>query len=480
MSNFLGEVFSTKSVPKDPIWPETIKSYALKLRSGDITAVSATLSYLERIKAYNSKLKAFVYVAREQALADAAEIDRLLANGKDLGPLMGVPVSVKELLKVEDMPVGAGSLIKQSEFDFSEKIGKEGSFVQKLKKAGCIILGTTRSTEFAFSTFNFFDHQPWNPCDTKIHRVTGGSSQGAASAQAAGLCALSIGTDTGGSVRVPAALCGLFGYLPSHDLFALDGMFSLLPVSDTIGILANSAIDTQLALLALENHQPLSTLSLESLTFGKPVNHFYDSLDEDVNKLVESAIKGLAKVGTNFTDVVVPDSQDKKQFFSQVNGQYGKLYLAHLKALFGEEKLTQLLPLMDENTRLGLEPIDDLSAAEYINLQEDLQTLRHQAQSNFTNCDAWLVPSLPITAAPLADIDTYTKASELQLRAAKNMSMVNKLGLIAVTIPIPRIDGGLPVGLQLIMPKGQDQKLLATACLIEKEIGLLSRVEFST
>ena len=161
MSNFLGEVFSTKSVPKDPIWPETIKSYALKLRSGDITAVSATLSYLERIKAYNSKLKAFVYVAREQALADAAEIDRLLANGKDLGPLMGVPVSVKELLKVEDMPVGAGSLIKQSEFDFSEKIGKEGSFVQKLKKAGCIILGTTRSTEFAFSTFNFFDHQPW-------------------------------------------------------------------------------------------------------------------------------------------------------------------------------------------------------------------------------------------------------------------------------------------------------------------------------
>lgn len=467
-----------KNVPDDPIWPEGIKAYGLKLRSGGVTAVSATFAYLERIKTYNPKLKAFVHVAREQALTDAVEIDDLLVKGVDLGPLMGVPISVKELFKVKGMPVGAGTLIKPSEFDFSKKIGTEGSFVKKLKKAGCIILGTTRSTEFAFSTFNFFEHQPWNPCDKSVHRVTGGSSQGAASAQAAGLCALSIGTDTGGSVRVPAAFCGLLGYLPSHNLFSLDGMFSLLPVSDTIGFLANSAQDTQLALSAIEQSKQAEIASLHDLKFGKPSNYFYNELDEDVDRWVNFALDNLKQAGVNFTEVVAPDPQDKSQEYGQISSKYGKLYLAHLKALFGEEKFIHLLPLMDENTRLGLQQIEDSTAAEYIKLQEDLLSLREQAQVFMQTCDAWLVPSLPVTAMPIKNIDDYSKAAALQLRAAKNMSMINKLALIAVTIPIPRDDGGLPVGLQLIMPNGHDQKLLTTACLIEKQLGLLPRTEF--
>ena len=460
------------NIPSDPIWPETLNEYGIRLRNGTITAVEVTKDYLQRIEQFNPKLKAFVHVANESAIEAAREVDNLLRVGTDLGPLMGVPISVKELFKVEGMPAGAGSAI-----DVSEYIGDEGCFIRRLKQAGCIILGTTRSTEFAFSTFNFNQHQPWNPRDKDIHRITGGSSQGAAVAQAAGLCAISIGTDTGGSVRVPASLCGLFGYLPSHHLFPRDGLFSLLPESDTIGFLANSAIDAQLMYSVLETKSIDENIILNELTFGKPGNHFYDHLEPEVLQRVNVALELLKDSGINLVPVEVPDPQDELSSFGKLNHDYPKLFKAQLKSMFGENKLNQLLPSMNENTRIGLQQIEDLSAGELSHLKKQLAKFRDFSQSLMDNIDGWLVPSLPMTAIPMSEIDTMAKAMALQVRAGRNMSMINKLRFIAVTIPIPGIEGELPVGLQLIMPNGQDKRLLATACSVEKQIVKLSNFD---
>ena len=274
-------------------------------------------------------------------------------------------------------------------------------------------------------------------------------------------------------MRVPAAFCGLFGYLPSHDLWPRDGLFPLLPLSDTIGILANSAQDARLACSALEDkaQDEDEDVSLEGLCFGKPDNHFYEDLDPEVAAWVDTALNRLQHAGINLVPVSVPNPDDGTQLYGKLNREYGKFFRAHLRATLGEEHFCELLSAMDDNTRLGLEAIDDLNTAEYIRLRESLETLRANAASAMRELDGWLVPSLPMTAMPLTGINGYSEAAALQLRAGRNMSMVNKLGYIATTTPVPRDDGGLPVGLQLVMPNGHDQRLLVTACAIEQQLG---------
>ncbi|MCP4249164.1 MAG: amidase, partial [bacterium] len=176
---------------------------------------------LARIEALEPRLGAFEYVAAEQALSTARALDELLAAGTDLGPLMGVPVAIKDLFAVDGMPTAAASNL-----DVTEVIGPEGDFVKTLKRAGCVILGKTKTDEFALGTLGFNPKRgtPWNPWDAKTHRAPGGSSSGSAVAAVAGLCAFAIGTDTGGSVRGPAAFCGAFGLKSTVGLWPTNGM----------------------------------------------------------------------------------------------------------------------------------------------------------------------------------------------------------------------------------------------------------------
>ena len=185
----------------DPLESGGIAGYAEDLRAGRTTAVAATRAYLDRIAALDGRLGVFQHVAADQALAQADAIDKLLAAGTDLGPLMGVPIGVKDLLAVDGMPTTNGSL-----GDTADLTGCEGPFVRTLKQAGCIILGKTKTVEFALGAtgINAARGTPWNPWDPSAHRCPGGSSSGSAVATAARLCAFAIGSDTGGSVRIPA------------------------------------------------------------------------------------------------------------------------------------------------------------------------------------------------------------------------------------------------------------------------------------
>jgi len=168
-------------LPPDPLAACGIVELGNRLRSGEISAEAVTRTYLDRIAGLNPKLNAFVYVAEESAMMTARGIDRLLKSGTDLGPLMGIPVAVKDLLAVDGMPTRAGSRL-----DVEDLIGPEGSFVKSMKRAECIILGKTRTTEFAAGAQHVSHPIPWNPWDPKTHRTPGGSSSGSAVAQAAG------------------------------------------------------------------------------------------------------------------------------------------------------------------------------------------------------------------------------------------------------------------------------------------------------
>jgi aspartyl-tRNA(Asn)/glutamyl-tRNA(Gln) amidotransferase subunit A len=229
-----------RDLPSDPFEPGGINTFGRRLRAGEITAEAATAACLGRIEALDGRLGAWQHVAPEEALAAARAIDRLLAAGTDLGPLMGVPVAVKDIFAVEGMPTTAGSRV-----DVSDLIGPEGSFVRSLRRAGCVILGKTKTVEFALGATGISQTRgtPWNPWDPQVHRIPGGSSSGSAVATAAGMCGFGIGSDTGGSVRLPATFCGIFGLKTTLGLWPVDGVFPLAPDLDTIGPLTRTAED---------------------------------------------------------------------------------------------------------------------------------------------------------------------------------------------------------------------------------------------
>ena len=204
-------------LPPDPL-ANGIADFGAQLRAGKVTSENVTADYLRRIECLEPRLESFEQVDGDGALATARALDALLVAGTDLGPLMGVPVALKDIIAADGMPVTAGSNL-----DVSDLIGPEGRFVKELRRAGCVILGKTKTVEFAMggAGTNYRRGTPWNPWDAEVPRAPGGSSSGSAVAMAAGLCGFSIGSDTGGSVRGPAGFCGVLGIRPTSGTWPL-------------------------------------------------------------------------------------------------------------------------------------------------------------------------------------------------------------------------------------------------------------------
>ncbi|MBX2878533.1 MAG: amidase, partial [Granulosicoccus sp.] len=227
------------SLPEDP-YANGLRAYAQQIRDGSLSVTQAITQTLSRIEALDSRLEAFEYVNSEQALIAAKSIDNLLATGTDLGPLTGVAVAVKDIITVDGMPVTNGS-----NADTAHLNGPEGQVIRKLRQAGCIIIGKTKTVEFALGATGANDSRgiPWNPWDNNTHRIPGGSSSGSAVAVAAGLCGFALGSDTGGSIRIPACYNGLFGHKTTVGLWPTDGVFPLSPTLDSVGPLCRYAED---------------------------------------------------------------------------------------------------------------------------------------------------------------------------------------------------------------------------------------------
>src|SRR6185437_1493177 len=406
-----------KSLPADPLEAITLEEFGRRLRGGGISVESATRAYLERIALLEPKIAAFVHVAEAKALEQARAIDRLLAAGTDLGPLMGVPVAVKDLLTVDGMPRPRCG----SDVDISDLVEPEGGFVRRLKRAGCVILGKTRMTEFAFGLVNVKHATPWNPVDSKVHRMPGGSSGGSAAALAAGMCAFSIGSDTGGSVRHPAAMCRLFGYKSTYGMWPVDGTFPLSASLDSIGTFTRSAQDAALVYAALCSRPEPPRRALRGLRLGRPQRHYFEELAPDVSKATEEALAKLGEAGVEIVPIEVPET-------AEIDAVFGPVVTLELLAFLGRDRFLAAKDILDPIVWNRTVPLLDYRATDYLRARRRLDPLRRIARERMRGLDGWITPTTPDTPVPLEEHRTPEKAAAWIRRGTRNTRPGNMFG----------------------------------------------------
>lgn len=445
----------------DPLSGLSLADYGRKLRAKEISVEAVTKAYLARIEALNGRLKAFLYVDAAGALARAQEIDALIAAGQDLGPLMGVPVGVKDLLAVEGMPTTCGSNV-----DLTAVVGAEGSFVKGLRDAGCIILGKTNTVEFAYGATgtNAVKGTPWNPVDEKIQRIPGGSSNGSAVAVAAGLCATAVGSDTGGSIRVPASFCGISGLKVSAKVFTNDGVMPLAPSFDTLGFLTRSAKDAALIFHALKSDHAPEKADLSEIKIGQPQEYYFDGLSAEVESSVNSAIAELKAKGVDFIPVSIPEAAERGDIFPVT---LGVEFLANMpKGLFDTE-----LSKVDPVVAMRIEGSMKVSGADYARAMKRRAELITLADQKMQGLDAWLVPGTAQTAGAVADLDDAAKGLAMTVAATKNTQPGNMFDQCGVVVQLPVAEGALPVSVQIMGSAGSEAKIVAIAAAMEAVFG---------
>ncbi len=445
-----------------------LQAVSLGLREGRLSAVELTRAALARITALEPRLQAFMHLDAARAIAHAQAIDGLRAAGVDLGPLMGVPVAVKDLFSVDGMPTSAGSRL-----EVQDLVPPQGSFVGALLRAGCVILGKTRTTEFALGGFNLDRPPPWNPCDAQQPRMTGGSSHGSAVAMAAGLAGFTVGSDTGGSVRWPAALCGVVGYKASSSHWPCDGVFPLSPELDSIGLFTRSAHDAALVNATLGGHALRAPPGIDTLTLAVPTLHFMDQLDEPVVRCFEAAVARLRAAGARIVNVEAPEA-------GEIDEVFRSLVPADLLAFLGRERVAAQFDKLDAVAADRLQAAFEARADDYAKMLARRRMVQGLVAERSVGIDAWLTPTVPMLPQPTAQFGSVAEVAAWNRRATRNTRPGNLFGQCGISLPIQHLgaelagqSGGaaLPVGLQLCAAPGQDAALLSLACAVEDLLG---------
>ena len=437
----------------------SLAEYADGLRRRAFGVEASVSRLLDAIERENATLDAFEYVDRDGALAAARAVEALLAAGIDLGPLMGVPVAMKDLYAVRGMPLTAGSRV-----DVRDCTPDEGSIVRALSRGGAVILGKTRTTEFAFGAFNPSHPTPRNPCDRATHRMPGGSSAGSAVAQAAGLCALAFGSDTGGSVRQPAALCGVAGFKPTAGRLPMDGVFPLSPTFDSPGWFARRVDDLARTWHTLAGETAVRSRPIDTLEFGRPVAHFFDDLDDDVARAIDAAERTLRAAGARIVPITLPPLTD-------LDAAFGAYLAAELVAHLGRDRIAANLERMDPVAAMRVAPGLALTADAFLALRRRFALLAQQAQHAIAGVDAVLCPTCPRIAPPVERHRTPEAAAAWSRDSLRLTRPGNLFGFCGLSLPVGHLVGALPVGLQLLGRASGDADLLAIAAAVEAIVG---------
>ncbi len=432
-----------------------IKGFGEALRRGAVTSEQATQQYLARIAQSQPKLAAFRRVRAEEALAEARAMDAALSEGDDRGPLMGVPIAIKEIIAVQ----GLGCSVNSS-LAVADLLPAEGPLVRALRAAGCVILGTTVSTEFALATINWNDPGPWNPVDAATRRLCGGSSHGSAVAVAARLCAFAVGTDTGGSVRVPAALCGVAGYKSTRGTWSTEGVFPAAPSLDSMGVLATSVADCATVASAIKPSPRALAIPLLGLRLGLLRERDGEPLDAAVQEALDDTIEWLQKAGVVVSPIEPPGAEDVAALFS-------RLMPAEFARVLGKERLRAGLGSLDPVTAARAAAEIDMDPAELDALRRHTAQWRRQAQAQMAGFDAWIGATTPMLPGPRNALRSLDQALQWNRRVGRHTRPVNVFDQCAISMPIPTREG-FPAGLQLIGRHGEDPHLLAIAHAIEK------------
>jgi aspartyl-tRNA(Asn)/glutamyl-tRNA(Gln) amidotransferase subunit A len=400
-----------------------------------------------------------LYVDQARAAADAA--DRRAQFGQRLGPLDGRIVSIKDLFDVAGETTTAGSRVRRD----AAPATVEAPAIARLRAAGAVIIGKTNMTEFAFSGVGINPHYgtPGNPADRS--RIPGGSSSGGAVSVADGMAEITIGSDTGGSTRIPAAMCGIVGLKPSQYRIPTAGAFPLSYALDSIGPMAGSVNDCALAdaVMAGDEIAPLMPAPLAGLRLGIPQGLLLEGMDAAVAAAFDAATKALGAAGAVLSDHPLPLLQD----MVAVNAKGG---FAATEAFFiHREAMEQRSGDFDPVVRGRIERGGAVTAADYIFMQRRRAELIAAMDLDLADLDALILPTAPIIAPRIADLASdeaaFTAANTLLLR---NTSVGNFFDLCAISLPLPV--SGLPVGLMLVARNGQDRRLLRLALAVESTL----------
>ena len=433
------------------------------VRSGSLSPVELVEAYLERIGRFDDRLNAFVTVTGERAVERATALEAELAGGRWRGPLHGIPIALKDNIDTAGVLTTAASAV------FGDRVPDEDAeVVTRLEAAGAVIVGKLNMHEFAYGATSAFAHtgpvrNPWD-----VDRIPGGSSGGSGAAVAARLCAGALGTDTGGSVRIPAAHCGIVGLKPTYGLASIRGIIPLSVSLDHVGPMCRTVADTALMLQAMAGYDPRGIASIaadlpdyagalvrrtSSLRLGVPRRPFYEDIDPQIAEAVDGALGVLSGLTANTRGVELPALPEARPTGAEAYAYHADLLAEHRE-------------LYDPSTLARIEPGAEVSAADYVEGQYQLKLVRKAIAAVFDDVDLLVTPTLP--RLPIAIEEARESPFEATRILARNTSPFNSYGIPSISVPCGFSREGLPIGLQIGGPALGEVDVLALAHAYEQ------------
>jgi aspartyl-tRNA(Asn)/glutamyl-tRNA(Gln) amidotransferase subunit A len=444
----------------------TISELSQRLRRREVSPVEIAQECLGRIERLNPALNAFITVMDESALAEARTAEAEILRGEWRGPLHGVPVALKDLIDTAGVRTTAASTL------YKDRVpDRDAEVVRRLRQAGAVIIGKNNLHEFAYGgsslVSHFGDvHNPWD-----LGRIAGGSSGGSAAAVVAGLAYAAIGTDTAGSIREPAALCGCVGLKPTYGRVSSRGVIPLSSSLDHVGPLAATVSDAAIVLQAIAGYDAADITSADvpvadyvsalregasSVRVGVPRAYFFDDLDPEVASAMDHALRGIATLVAEIKDVQL-DVPTNRRLQAAESYAYHAENVAKTPELYQPETLRRI--------RSG----EKISAAEYIQRSRELDEARRSIGQVFADVDVLVTPTMPMPAPAIAELKSDPDALRpAELKLLRNTRPFNVWGLPAISVPCGFTQSGLPIGLQIAGPHWREDLVLQLAHAYEQ------------
>ncbi len=438
-------------------------------RSGDLSPIGLYEEARARHEKFGKTLSAYRVWDEDRARAQAEEADAAFRKGEDRGPLQGIPVSVKDLFGVSWLDTYAGS-----PEPLPDKWETEGPVIDAIISQGAVVTGKTHMVEFAFGGLGTNVHWPVprNPWDAHVHRVSGGSSSGAGVSLMEGSALVALGSDTAGSVRVPASVTGTVGLKVTAGRWPIDGIVPLSPTLDTPGLLTRTVADAALVYEVIDSRcagRPAggvaSAADLNSVRIGVVERHFWDDCSDDIANETRRALSELETAGATIVTMDLQDVDEAYALFRQ-----GSVVSSELRR-FLESELPGWVETLDPNIAFRMSSALDLADPEIARRRGRLNDLSVSAAAGMTDVDIVVAPTVPLTAPALTDITDPKAHSAANLQTLKNTCIANILGLGAITMPVGLDAHGIPVGLQCMAAGGHDEALLSVALAFERQLG---------
>jgi aspartyl-tRNA(Asn)/glutamyl-tRNA(Gln) amidotransferase subunit A len=448
----------------------SLQSLAGALRDGTVSARALAESAIENHEAHDATLAAYKTWDPDRLRAEADVADGALAVGIDLGPMQGIPVSVKDLYGVRGYPTFAGS-----PRELPPEWQHEGPVIQALRGQLATVAGKTHTVQFAFGALGTNPHwgTPRNPWDAKDHRAPGGSSAGAGVSLWEGSALLALGTDTAGSVRMPASMTGTVGVKTTAARWSIEGISPLSPTLDTPGTLTRTVEDAALAFSVID-----PTTAADPETFLTAVDRadvgdfrigvceaFFDDCEPGIAEGVRAALAELEAAGARLVDITIPHLDEVDTIF-----RTGGLS-AYEFAGFISDVLPDFIADLDPMVGSRFDKMTAMAASDYLIRRRRLEVLTREAHAAISDVHAVVGPTIPLTPPRIEDVREPSPYMKANLKAARNTTVVNLLTMCAVTMPVALDAAGMPVGLHIVCPQGDDGLSIAIARAFEKQLG---------